>query len=128
MRTLSARILLGFAVLTITFGVITSNMVWNLSQIEDQANLILRGYVPLALAAGELAQRQENIKNYLDQGIPDAMSPIDIGRRLATLRIARDNLLARMTKPMDVLSELADTRAYAATEEAIVKAINDINQ
>src|SRR5262245_31181341 len=111
MRTLSARILLGFAVLTITFGVITSNMVWHLSQIEDQANLILRGYVPLALAAADLARRQEDIKNYLDQGLPDATNDREVGRWLARFRTSRDKLLSDMAAPMDVVKSLADTRA-----------------
>jgi len=118
MRTLSARILLGFAVVTITFGVITSITVWNLSQIEDQASLILRGYVPLALAAGDLARKQEDIKNYLDQGLPDATGEEEVKRWLGRFKTARDKLLTEMARPMDVVKSLADTRAYAATTDS----------
>ena len=66
MRTLSARILLGFAALTVTFGVITVYVVVLLRQVEDQVLLVSKGYVPLALSSKDLRSRQEDLKNYLE--------------------------------------------------------------
>ena len=40
MRTLSARILLGFIALTITFGVFAATIVVNLREVEDEASLM----------------------------------------------------------------------------------------
>jgi len=76
MRTLSARILLGFIALTITFGVFAVTIIVNLREIEDQASLVLRGYVPLAIASSDLAQRQDDLKVYLEQGISDRKSVV----------------------------------------------------
>jgi len=42
MRTLSARILLGFIALTIAFSVFAATIIVNLREVEDQASLILR--------------------------------------------------------------------------------------
>ena len=61
MRTLSARILLGFAALTVTFAAITALVVYNTSQVEDQVTLIGKGYMQLALGAKDLARRQDDL-------------------------------------------------------------------
>src|SRR5215510_14959369 len=90
MRTLSFRILLGFALLTGAFGGFATIVVWNLREVEDEASLILRGYVPLALAAASLKQQQEVLRSYLEQGITDANRPSDITRAIKTLRSQRD--------------------------------------
>ena len=71
MRTLSARILLGFAALTMTFGVIAATVVFNMRQVEDQVLLIGKGFVPLALASKDLARRQDDLRNYLEEGLKD---------------------------------------------------------
>ena len=68
MRTLSARILLGFAALTITFGVITATIVNYMHQVEDQVVLIDKGYVPLALESKDLKSRQDDLRKYLETG------------------------------------------------------------
>ena len=50
MRTLSARILLGFAAMTITFAVITATVVVNMQQVE-----ILVGKKPVLVPLGAMA-------------------------------------------------------------------------
>nr|MBA3501666.1 hypothetical protein [Deltaproteobacteria bacterium] len=71
MRTLSARILLGFAALTITFGVITATLVVNMRQVEDQVVLIGKGYVPLALESKDLARRQDELHTHVENRVQD---------------------------------------------------------
>lgn len=88
MRTLSARILLGFAALTITFGVFVVTIVLNLREVEDQASQILGGY-RLALASSDLVQAQDDLKSYLDQGILEAARPKDVAAALTSLRNKR---------------------------------------
>ena len=116
MRTLSARILLGFVALTITFGVFVATIVVNLREVEDQASLILRGYVPLAIASYDLARRQEDLRNYLEQGIGDAVRPIDVTSNLARLRKRRDDAFGEIRKTVDSLGGLVASDSQAASE------------
>jgi signal transduction histidine kinase len=93
MRTLSARILLGFVALTGTFAVFAATIVWNLQEVEDEASLILRGYVPLALASANLAQREDDLRGYLDQGILEATRQSDVTRAVTSWLKKRNQAL-----------------------------------
>ena len=116
MRTLSARILIGFIALTLTFGVFAATIVRNLREVEDEASLILRGYVPLAMVSGDLQHRQEDLKNYLDSGIQDAARPGEVTRNLTSLRNYRDRALNEIVKTLDGLGGLTNTDGQAASE------------
>src|SRR5262249_6462617 len=116
MRTLSARILLGFLALTITFGVFATTIVWNLREIEDEASLILRGYVPLALAAAILKQHEEDLRSYLDQGISDANRPLDITLTVTSLRKRRDKAVNQFLSGGGALGSLVTSDGAAAAE------------
>jgi signal transduction histidine kinase len=118
MRTLSARILLGFIALTLTFGVFAATLVVNLREIEDQASLILRGYVPLALASGDLAHSQEDLKKYLETGIQDTRRTGDVAKTIASLRARRDRELNEIVKKLDSLGGLLNSNGQAAAEVA----------
>ena len=93
MRTLSARILLGFAALTVTFGVITATVVFYMSQVEDQVLLIGKGYVPLALGSKDLARRQDDLRNYLDERLHDESNAQVARLALNRSRTNRDRAL-----------------------------------
>jgi signal transduction histidine kinase len=114
MRTLSARILLGFVALTITFGVFVATIVVNLREIEDQASLVLRGYVPLALVASDLAQRQDELSSYLDQAL-DAR-PNDVVKRLLAFRDKRDKALREIVKTLSELPSMLVSDGQTAAE------------
>jgi len=114
MRTLSARILLGFVALTITFGAFVATIVVNLREVEDQASLILRGYVPLAISSNDLTRRQEDLKTYLDQGITDANRAIEVTGNIARLRKKREQALAEIQKTVDNLGGLVNPDGQAA--------------
>jgi signal transduction histidine kinase len=116
MRTLSARILLGFIALTITFGVYVATIVVNLREVEDQASLILRGYVPLVIVSEGLARRQEDLKSYLDQGVGEAVRPTDVTAGLGRLRKKRDDAFGEIRKMVGALGGLANTDGQAASE------------
>ncbi|MEO8549755.1 MAG: ATP-binding protein [Kofleriaceae bacterium] len=90
MRTLSARILLGFAALAVAFGAITVNVVLNLTRVEESIHTIRVGYLPLALAANNLARREEDVKQFLDDGIGQESTPYGANVRLRTARSPRD--------------------------------------
>src|ERR1041384_885641 len=113
MRTLSARILLGLIALTLTFGVFAATIVWNLREVEDEASLILRGYVPLAINSGALARVQEDLKSYLDQGIADTNRPSDIANTVTRLQKNRDQALEEIVKNLNTLGTLVTSDGQA---------------
>jgi signal transduction histidine kinase len=116
MRTLSARILLGFVALTITFGVFVVTIVVNLREVEDEASVVFRGYVPLAMTSSDLAQRQDDLRLYLDQGILDANRPGEVTSTITFLRSKRDLALKEIVKTVDSLGGLVNTDGQAASE------------
>ena len=101
MRTLSARILLGFAALAVAFGAITVNVVLNLSTVEQSIHSIRVGYLPLALAANTLARREEDLKSYLDDGLPQETSSYGANVRLRTARSPRDAAFKGLTHAVE---------------------------
>jgi len=90
MRTLSARILLGFAALAVAFGAITISVVANLTTVEDSIHSIRVGHLPLALAANSLARREEDLKSYIEDGFPQETSSYGANVHLRTTRSSRD--------------------------------------
>jgi signal transduction histidine kinase len=123
MRTLSARILLGFAILTVTFGVITANVVFNMSKVEDAIVQIRLGYVPLALISKDLARAQDALVGYLDENFdndPAALRlfhpPRDL--KLTNLRSTLTHADSLSDKPRRNLEDLVQ-RIEAETAEAV---------
>jgi len=121
MRTLSARILLGFAALTVTFGVITATVVFNMSQVEDQVLLIGKGYVPLALVSKDLARRQEDLRNYLEERLTDESNTQVARMALTRTRNNRDKALKTTRGILDSVEQLVDVdpRQFAVTRPKI---------
>ena len=96
MRTLSARILLGFTALTVTFGIITTNIVINQRTLETYVGLVNSGLLPCSEISKDLARKSEDLRVYLGEGF-DKESDIDSARmKLDTLRQHRDKELARL--------------------------------
>ncbi len=118
MRTLSARILLGFVALTLTFGVFAVTLVVNLREVADEASLILRGYVPLAIESNDLAMRQDDLKSYLEVGILDAVRPDEVTKSITAFRNKRDRALNEIVKTLDGLGSLVTSDGQAASEVA----------
>jgi signal transduction histidine kinase len=115
MRTLSARILLGFAALTVTFGVITATVVFNMSVVEDQVLLIGQGYVPLALASKDLARRQDDLRNYLDERLLDESNAQVAKLALRNSRANRDRALQTLQRILDSVEHLVESDAKRFT-------------
>lgn len=98
MRTLSARILVGFAVLILTFGLTTSLVVVYMDQVGDEIRMIRTGFLPLALFSKELARRQEDLRSYLGD-LKDEPN----------LRYAQRNLTRHQTQRARALGEVQRT-------------------
>jgi two-component system, NtrC family, sensor kinase len=99
MRTLSARILLGFALLSVAFGFITGTVLRNLVGVEDQVHTIREAYVPLAFNAKNFAMREEDLRTALNDEPSVGMS----------IRLARERRNAS-------LKELVATQPRVAGE------------
>jgi len=108
MRTLSARILLGFAALTITFAVITATVVMYMRQVEDQVILMGSGYVRLALKSKELTNRQDDLRNYLEKQLEDESNVHLAKLNIHRYRNARDQFLKDTRKVLDDLEKLIE--------------------
>lgn len=93
MRTLSARILLGFAALIVTFGVITVTLVVLSGQVENHVILLRNGYIPLALKSKELANRQDDLRNYLERQLVEESNSLIARQNIHRYRNARDKYL-----------------------------------
>ncbi len=118
MRTLSARILLGFVALTITFGMFAITIIVNLREVEDQASLIVRGYFPLAMASSDLVRQQEYLRVYLEQGIADAARGKEVATTLTRLLRDRSAPLDAIVEKIDSLDRLVASDGQAAAEGA----------
>jgi signal transduction histidine kinase len=57
--------LLGFAALTITFGAITGNIIYNQREMEHEIRAVRVGYIPLASISKDLARAQHDLSTYL---------------------------------------------------------------
>lgn len=121
MRTLSARILLGFAALTVTFGVITATLVVNMRQVEDQVVLIGKGYVPLALVAKDLARRQDDLRSYLEEGIQGESNAQVTRLALRRARSNRDRAVKQTRRIVDDVQKQIDVdpRQFKVTRPLI---------
>ncbi len=124
MRTLSARILLGFAALTITFGAITGNIIYNQREMEHEVRAVRLGYVPLALISKDLARRQDDLATYLDENFendPKALRGYHPGRDVALA-----NLHQTLTKA-EFLLEI-DRRDFEDKVKRIEREVDDTKQ
>jgi signal transduction histidine kinase len=102
MRTLSARILLGFVALTMTFGAFAVTIILNLREVEDQVFLIFNGYYALALRSANLVLREDALEAYLEQGIADPRTK-ETSDQLPHLLRERDKALSEIVNTIESL-------------------------
>ncbi|RMH40920.1 MAG: HAMP domain-containing protein [Deltaproteobacteria bacterium] len=100
LTTISARIVVAFAVLIVTFGGVSAYSVVNLSRLGRQIRLIRTGYVPLALQAKELEEKQTQLREFLD----DVTAESSAARVEARLR----SYLATRARDLREAIEMAD--------------------
>jgi two-component system NtrC family sensor kinase len=106
LRTLSARILVGFALLILTFG---ATMIWIVAYVNDlrsEIEVIRTRYLKLTIAAKDLASQQVALHSYLLDELPDEANPKQVVRRLHRLRDSRDDLLGRVVTTLESMRGL----------------------
>jgi two-component system NtrC family sensor kinase len=65
LRTISARILVGFAVLILTFGITAVNVIWFVHDVGVEVRVIREGFLQLALKSQAFARSEEDLQNYI---------------------------------------------------------------
>ena len=106
LRTLSARILVGFALLILTFG---ATMIWIVAYMDDlrsEIEVIRTRYLKLTIAAKDLQGAQVALYGYLREELPGEGSPTIVVRRVQRARELRDELLATMLTTLDSMHGL----------------------
>lgn len=98
LRSLSVRILLGFAVLTIAFGGITGNIVLNQRRLESYVQRVNSTTLPLTQYLKDFASRCEDLFQYVDGALEKESNPTAARGRVAILRQRRDRELERIEK------------------------------
>lgn len=121
MRTLSARILAGFAVLIVTFGLTTSLVVVYMDQVGDEIRMIRTGFLPLALFSKDFARRQEDLRSYLADELKDEATLRYAQRNLRKHRGLRDKTLADVQRTLSSLRDIPErhSRRISDTRERL---------
>jgi two-component system, NtrC family, sensor kinase len=121
MRTLSARILAGFAVVILTFVVTTSLVVVYMDQVGDEIRMIRTGFLPLALFSKDFARRQEDLLAYLSEELKDATNLRFAQRNLKKHRGFRDKTLAEVQRTLAGLRQVPERheRRISETKERL---------
>jgi two-component system, NtrC family, sensor kinase len=109
--TLSARIIIGFAVLVVTFGGISLSAVLTTDQLNSTIRVIRIGYLRLALQSRDLAEKQKALFSYLHEELTGESSARRVGMRVRRLREARDEPLGRIEKTLAELSDIPEVHA-----------------
>lgn len=121
MRTLSSRILAGFAVVIITFSVTTTLVVVYMDQVGGEIRMIRTGFLPLALFSKDFARRQEDLRAYLAEELKDEANVRYAQRNLKKHRGFRDKTLAEVQRTLNGLRDvpLEHQRRVSETKERL---------
>jgi two-component system, NtrC family, sensor kinase len=111
LRTLSARIVLGFAVLILTFGTTTVLTVAYMDQLGREIRVIRTGYLQLALKSGDLAEKQRALHAFLKDELKEAASTNLVQRRIKQFRTSREQLLRATEAVVDGFAGLPERHA-----------------
>jgi signal transduction histidine kinase len=116
LRTLSGRILLGFTILTLTFGTISALIVLNMVLLGRQIALIRTGYLPLALETKNLDEKQDILWSYISDELTGETAPARAERRLIGHTRARAKSLRDTEKVLADLSLVPTAHERRITE------------
>ncbi len=126
LRTLSARVVLGFAVLIVAFGVTTAFVVAYMDQVVDEISVIRTRYLTLAFRTRELARQQDAVLAYLDD-LSGELTPKRVELKINGLAVGRRRMLGEIDPVLDGLRDVKGPGHHANYEEAHreVQAIKD---
>jgi signal transduction histidine kinase len=126
LRTLSARIVLGFVVLIATFGATSAWIVTYMDLMSSEISVIRTGYLRLALTTKDLESRQKLQWQYLKEELPSEGSPKAVERRLRNMRTARDKTLNDLEQTLATMRDLP--RGHARQVEKTARSVTRIRE
>ena len=103
--TLSARIILGFAVVIVTVAGISAATIINTHRVYREVRVIRVAHLQLALRGRDLAEKQMALVDYIRSDLEGESSAERVGQRLRRFRASRDRLLDEMQQ---ILREVED--------------------
>jgi two-component system NtrC family sensor kinase len=106
LRTISARITVGFAVLILTFGTVSALTVRRMGVLSREMKVIQVGYWALALKARDLSEKQRTMRQYLDGDLVSERTPGRVVSRLRRFRLTRDKLVDELDAILATLTDL----------------------
>ena len=119
-RTVATRILISFAVTLVAFAVTAGVSFLAQKRTAEDSEELATGYVPVALALGQLRSVQSTLASLVD-GIPDEKNPLSMRILLETLTSIRgarlDETRAAMQHLREIGSEETRQGALALTGE-----------
>lgn len=92
-KTLSARIIGGYVVLILTFGAVSALTVLSMERLSREIRDIRTAYLPLALIAKDLAEKQVALRSYLTDDLTAEPTPSRVQARIRGYRAGRGSLL-----------------------------------
>jgi signal transduction histidine kinase len=104
--TLSARIIIGFAVLIVTFGGISLSAVLTTDQLNSTIRAIRIGYLQLALDSRDLAEKQRALHEYLAEELSGEPTARRMELRLNRYRGPRRQYLDSIDKTLADLPDI----------------------
>jgi len=107
LRTLSARIVVGFAALILTFGITTAWIVLYMDQVSAEVAIIRTGYLQLSFKVRELQRKQQDLIFYLED-IPGEAMVRRVEKRTSQYVAARTKLLADSVAIIDGIDNLPE--------------------
>ena len=116
LRTLSGRILLGFTILTLTFGTISVLIVFNMVLLGRQIRLIRTAYLPLALETKNLDEKQDILWSYISDELTGETAPSRAERRLIRHTGARAKSLRDTEQVVAELGAISSSHERRLTE------------
>ena len=128
LATLSGRIVLGFAILILTFGTISAVIVVNMGLLSREIRLIRTAYLPLALETKNLDEKQDMLWSYISNELPLETDASRARRQLLQHEQARVRSLRDTEKVLGGLTALPEghSRQLDRTQRLVAKLREDI--
>lgn len=110
LHTLSGRIIVGFAVLVLTYGGVSALTVHNMDLLSREIRLMRIGYAQLTLISKDLSEKQTDLRAYLRQDLASEATEARVRGKLSKFRASRNQLITDAETVLAELEKSSDAR------------------
>ena len=121
-KTLTARVLLGFSLLVLVFGIVSAWTVVRLDNLTAAIRIVRAGYLELTVVSGELADRQESLFSFVKEELQNARSVERMRSQINLHRLAREK---KLKEAESRLAEFRNTKE-GSEHKYLIKAENHL--